>query len=145
MRGPWATPSSDLTARIALDGLAPGREYDAALWFEDERGTPRRGPARPLLDRGLHPARDLVRVDRRHRGPGLGDQPRPRRHDGYRRCTRPGPTSSCTAGDTIYADGPIAEPVVEPDGQVWRNLVTPEVAEGRRVAWRSSAAGTATT
>ena len=33
------------------------------------------------------------------------------------------------SGDTIYADGPIAATVVEPDGQVWRNLVTEEVSK----------------
>ena len=33
------------------------------------------------------------------------------------------------SGDTIYADGPIQEPVQEPDGQVWRNVVTPEVTK----------------
>jgi alkaline phosphatase D len=30
------------------------------------------------------------------------------------------------SGDTIYADGPLAESVALPDGTVWRNLVTPE-------------------
>jgi alkaline phosphatase D len=31
VRGPMATAASDFTARIDLSGLAPGREYDAAL------------------------------------------------------------------------------------------------------------------
>src|SRR5919112_752075 len=33
------------------------------------------------------------------------------------------------SGDTIYADGPIAAHVTEPDGQIWRNLVTEEVSK----------------
>ena len=33
------------------------------------------------------------------------------------------------SGDTIYADGPIAESVVAEDGQVWNNIVTPQVAK----------------
>jgi alkaline phosphatase D len=33
------------------------------------------------------------------------------------------------SGDTIYADGPIAAQVTEPDGQIWRNLVTEEVSK----------------
>ena len=33
------------------------------------------------------------------------------------------------SGDTGYADGPIAETVVEKDGQVWRNLVTEEISK----------------
>jgi alkaline phosphatase D len=33
------------------------------------------------------------------------------------------------SGDTIYADNPLSERVVLPDGRVWRNLVTPEKAK----------------
>ena len=33
------------------------------------------------------------------------------------------------SGDTIYADGPLAETVEMPDGGTWRNLVTPEKAK----------------
>ncbi|WP_211336639.1 hypothetical protein [Luteococcus japonicus] len=32
-----------------------------------------------------------------------------------------------TLSDTLYADGPIKPEVTEPDGQVWRNITTPEV------------------
>ena len=32
-------------------------------------------------------------------------------------------------GDTVYADGPIQPEVRLPDGSLWRNLVTPEVAK----------------
>jgi alkaline phosphatase D len=33
------------------------------------------------------------------------------------------------SGDTIYADGPITAQVTEPDGNIWRNLVTEEVSK----------------
>src|SRR5262245_26839285 len=33
------------------------------------------------------------------------------------------------SGDTIYADGPIAESVAAENGQIWHNIVTPEVAK----------------
>ena len=33
------------------------------------------------------------------------------------------------SGDTIYADGPIAAQATEPDGKIWRNLVTEEVSK----------------
>jgi alkaline phosphatase D len=33
------------------------------------------------------------------------------------------------SGDNIYADGPIAESVVAENGQVWNNIVTPQVAK----------------
>jgi alkaline phosphatase D len=32
-------------------------------------------------------------------------------------------------GDTIYADGPIQEMVTAENGQIWRNIVTPEVSK----------------
>jgi alkaline phosphatase D len=41
--------------------------------------------------------------------------------------TRPDFLIHC--GDTIYADGPILPEVTEPDGHVWRNLVTQEVSK----------------
>ena len=48
------------------------------------------------------------------------------------------------SGDTIYADGPIAAQVTEPDGRVWRNLVTEEVSKVAETL-NDTAAGTATT
>src|SRR5262249_32764725 len=33
------------------------------------------------------------------------------------------------SGDNIYADGPIAQSVVAENGQIWTNIVTPEVAK----------------
>ena len=40
------------------------------------------------------------------------------------------------SGDTIYADGPIAAEQKLPDGEIWKNLVTEEKAEGRGDARR---------
>ena len=36
LRGGEASPMTDHTAKLFLVGLTPGREYDAAIWFEDE-------------------------------------------------------------------------------------------------------------
>ena len=38
LRGGEASAATDHTAKLFLAGLTPGREYDAALWFEDENG-----------------------------------------------------------------------------------------------------------
>jgi alkaline phosphatase D len=46
-----------------------------------------------------------------------------------RPCSPPSPDFFIHSGDTIYADGPIAAQVTEPDGQIWRNLVTEEVSK----------------
>ena len=40
IRGPWATPETDQTVRVVLDGLAPGREYAARMWFVRPDGVP---------------------------------------------------------------------------------------------------------
>ncbi len=57
VRGPWATPDSDLTARIDLDGLAPGREHVAQLWFEGEDGRPGEIGTARFSTAGVHPGR----------------------------------------------------------------------------------------
>lgn len=50
VRGPWTDERADLTARVHLTGLAPGRPYDAEVWFESpdgERSAPSTSPSRP--------------------------------------------------------------------------------------------------
>jgi alkaline phosphatase D len=123
IRGPWATGESDFTAKIALDRLAPGREYAVRLSFEDERG--RRGETEV--------ARFATASERRTPtsfvwtgdscGQGWGINPELGGLVGYRRMLDTRPDFFLHSGDTIYADGPIAESVVEPGGQVWRNVV----------------------
>jgi alkaline phosphatase D len=48
---------------------------------------------------------------------------------GYRAMHNTRPDFFIHSGDTVYADGPLAETVMEKDGQVWRNLVTEEVSK----------------
>jgi alkaline phosphatase D len=44
----------------------------------------------------------------------------------YEEMRRLDPDFFLCSGDTVYADGPLAESVALPDGRVWRNLVTEE-------------------
>ena len=90
------------------------------------RRRPRARPERVSFSTApIHAAPHLARVVGRHLRPGLGHQPGARRADGVRaRCTDTRPDFFVHCGDTIYADGPIAESVDEPDGHVWRNVVT---------------------
>ena len=62
-------------------------------------------------------------------GQGWGINPDLGELVGYRAMHDTAPDFFIHAGDTVYADGPIAAEVVEPDGQVWRNLVTEEVSK----------------
>ena len=62
-------------------------------------------------------------------GQGWGINPDLGGYTAYRTMHETRPDFFVHCGDTIYADGPIEARVTEPDGQVWRNLVIPEVEE----------------
>lgn len=127
--GPWALEGSDYTAKIPLTGLAPGRQYDVALQFEDENGV--RGEVGHALFRTapVHTSAQSFVWTGDTCGQGWGINPDLGGLLGYRAMHETRPDFFIHAGDTVYADGPISATVVEPDGQVWRNLVTPEVAK----------------
>jgi alkaline phosphatase D len=127
--GPWAAEASDLTAKIPLRGLAPGREYAVELAFEDSDGHRGEAGAAMFRTAAVHPAATSFVWTGDTCGQGWGINPDLGGLVGYRAMHETRPDFFVHAGDTIYADGPIAEQVVEPDGQVWRNLVTPEVSK----------------
>ncbi|WP_460795430.1 alkaline phosphatase D family protein [Nocardioides pacificus] len=129
VRGPWATDASDLTAKIALDGLPPGREYAVELAFEDAQGHRGERQRATFATAAVHPARTSFVWTGDTCGQGWGINPDLGGLVGYRAMHETRPDFFIHAGDTIYADGPLAEEVVEPDGQLWRNLVTPEVSK----------------
>ena len=143
--GRIAGAESDFTAKLDLTGLAPGREYQVDLWFEDQDGLRRRDRARTLLDRLHAPVGDQLRLDRRHRGQGWGINADIGGLLGYRAMHATRPDFFIHSGDTIYADGPIAA--------AGHRAGRPGLAQprhrgghqGRRDARPSSADGTATT
>jgi alkaline phosphatase D len=127
--GPWASEASDLTAKIPLRGLAPGREYAVELAFEDADGHRGEAGAATFRTAAVHAAATSFVWTGDTCGQGWGINPDLGGLLGYRAMHETRPDFFIHAGDTIYADGPIAEQVIEPDGQVWRNLVTPEVSK----------------
>lgn len=128
-RGGLATAGSDYTAKLQLDGLPPGREYDAALWFEDEEGHAGQvGHARFATAPRHEGASSFVWTGDTC-GQGWGINPDLGGLVGYRAMHETRPDFLIHCGDTIYADGPIAAEVIEPDGHVWRNVVTEEVSK----------------
>jgi alkaline phosphatase D len=127
--GPRATADSDFTARIDLTGLAPGRQYDAALWFESEDGTAGEVEHATFRTAPIHPAPTSFVWTGDTAGQGWGINPDLGGMTTYAAMHATNPDFFLHSGDTIYADGPIQETVVEPDGQVWRNLVTEEVSK----------------
>jgi len=129
LTGPWAAEASDLTAKLAVSGLAPGREYAVELAFEDSDGNRGETQVASFTTASFQPAATSFVWTGDTCGQGWGINPDVGGLVGYRAMHQTRPDFFIHAGDTIYADGPIAESVTEPDGQVWRNLVTPEVSK----------------
>jgi alkaline phosphatase D len=129
VRGPWATPDSDLTAKALLTGLPPGREYDVRLAFEDRSGALSGQSRAGFATAPVQPAATSFVWTGDTCGQGWGINPDLGGLVAYRAMHETRPDFFVHAGDTIYADGPIQEQVTEPDGQVWRNLVIPEVTK----------------
>lgn len=129
IRGPWVTPGTDHTGKIDLRLLAPGRRHEIEVAFEDEHG--RRGESADLsfttADRGRGSQSFVWTGDTA--GQGWGINPDLGGYVAYRAMHATRPDFFIHCGDTIYADGPIEASVTVPDGQVWRNLVIPEVSD----------------
>lgn len=143
-RGPRATQGSDFTAKIHAGHLPANTRFALEISFEDDGGAVGEtitGTFRTAPDAGstngkgrtggdLPPssAQSFVWTgDTAGQGWGINEEIGGMR--GYRAMHSTRPDFFIHSGDTVYADGPIAESVVEKDGQVWRNLVTEEVSK----------------
>ena len=141
--GPHALEASDYTARLDLAGLPENREVFARVAFQSLAND--RAMSEPVSGRfvTLPSARD---DDGRRRGParggdlrfvwggdtagqGWGINPEFGGMKIYEAMRQRAPRFFIHSGDTVYADGPIVEAVTAENGQVWRNLVTPEVSK----------------
>lgn len=144
LRGPRATQASDFTAKIHAGHLPANTRFALEISFEDDGGAAGEtvtGTFRTAPDAGstngngrtggdLPPssAQSFVWTgDTAGQGWGINEEIGGMR--GYRAMHSTRPDFFIHSGDTVYADGPIAETVVEKDGQVWRNLVTEEVSK----------------
>ncbi|MFC7401197.1 alkaline phosphatase D family protein [Citricoccus sp. GCM10030269] len=131
LRGPWATEETDFTARINANGLPSGSRFDVELYFEDERGRHSEvgtGGFSTAPGRKSDGAQSFVwTADTAGQGYGINEQIGGM--FGYETMRSYSPDFFLHAGDTIYADGPITETMEEPDGTIWHNVVTDEVAK----------------
>jgi alkaline phosphatase D len=131
VRGPFALDTSDYTARVDLTGLPEDSEVFVRMMFEDFtndslvseamqghfRTAPRKNRAIRFLWSG-----DTA-------GQGWGINPDFGRMNIYETMRQTRPDFFIHCSDTIYADGPIQESATAENGQVWRNIVTPEVSK----------------
>ncbi|WP_104117677.1 alkaline phosphatase [Arthrobacter sp. B1805] len=149
LRGPRATQASDFTAKIHADKLPSNTRFALEISFEDDGGgvgETVQGSFRTAPDAGTYngkgragekgkgsdlptsSAQSFVWTgDTAGQGWGINEEIGGMR--GYRAMHQTRPDFFIHSGDTVYADGPLADTVVEQDGQVWKNLVTEEVSK----------------
>lgn len=125
--GQMATPARDLTARSSVRGLAGSALQHVRVAFEDiHSGTFSawsEGCFRlPRPGRRAAPIRFVWGGD--VCGQGWGINPDIGGMRIFEAMRRRNPDFFLHSGDTIYADGPIAEHATAEDGKPWRNLVS---------------------
>ncbi|KRC59641.1 MULTISPECIES: alkaline phosphatase D family protein [unclassified Nocardioides] len=128
VRGRWADPRTDFTARMHLTDLAPGREYDAEVWFETpegERSAPQRLSFRTAP---VHAAAQSIVWSGDANGQGWGIDKGRGGMTTFRMMLDLRPDLFVHVGDTIYADEPMPETrLLLENGTTWRNELTEEV------------------
>jgi alkaline phosphatase D len=141
LRGTTGSDATDFTSKIHARDLPSGTRFALTMHFEDRdgnagetaRGSFSTAPgsnANSPWSRSAGSKRGQSFVwtgDTAGQGWGINEEIGGMR--GYAAMLATKPDFFIHSGDTIYADGPIAAQVTEPDGQIWRNLVTEEVSK----------------
>ena len=129
--GPFTDESTDLTAKLELHGLPAGQDVFYRVRFADPHDQSLDGePVVGHLRTAPTSRRDVSLVwggDTAGQGWGINSDIGGMRT--YETMRQLAPDLFIHSGDTIYADGPLEEAVLLPDGTTWRNLVTPEKAK----------------
>jgi alkaline phosphatase D len=144
LTGPHALETADFTARQAISGLEAGSEVFVRVRFESLKNA--RTLSEPVTGRfvmlpdSLRDRDDDHGGSGRHQsdlrfvwggdtaGQGWGINPSFGGMKIYEAMRQRSPHFFIHSGDTIYADGPIAETATSESGP-WTNLVTPEVSK----------------
>lgn len=137
LRGSTASEATDFTSKINAQHLPASTRFALTMHFEDAEGN-----AGETAQGSFSTAPDLgmIRSGRSPRGQsfvwtgdtagqGWGINEEIGGMRGYAAMHATRPDFFIHSGDTIYADGPITAQVTEPDGRIWRNLVTEEVSK----------------
>ena len=124
LRGPLLGPDTDFTGKVRLRGLHRGRRVHYRVHVEAEHGRVSERLAGSLIIPGrTEGIRFVWSGDIAGQGWGINPDLGGMRIFESMRRTRP--DFFLCSGDTVYADGPLAETVALPDGRTWRNVVTP--------------------
>lgn len=123
--GPVTDERLDFTARVDLSGLPADQSIFYRVRFEDARDGSLSEPWFGHLRSAPAQARDIRFVwGGDTAGQGYGINPDIGGMRIYEAMRRRQPDFFLHSGDIVYADGPIPEQILTPDGQVWNNLVT---------------------
>ena len=141
LRSGWTGADADFTAKIAADQLPSGTRFALTMQFEAEgnlgeaaQGSfttpagPNAGGRTAALGHEVPRGQSFVWTgDTAGQGWGINEEIGGMFAYAAMHATKP--DFFVHSGDTVYADNPIQAAVTEPDGQVWRNVVTEEVSK----------------
>jgi alkaline phosphatase D len=118
--GPMLTPETGFTGRVRVP--TPGEDVVYRVTAEDDRTA-----SEPVVGR-LRVPRGAVRIQWSGDvvGQGFGINPELGGMTIFGAMADRRPDLFLHSGDTVYADGPLAETATLNDGRTWRNVVTPE-------------------
>ena len=140
--GPHALDTTDFTVRQDLAGLEAGADVFVRVSFQSLNND--RAVSEPVLGRFVVPPAEFDEDDRWQRhargnlrfqwggdtaGQGWGINTAFGGMKIYETMRQREPHFFIHSGDNIYADGPISSSVTAEQGQVWTNIVTPQVAK----------------
>jgi len=130
VRGPYATAESDFTAKQDLTGLDEGKEVYVKVWFQDLTNAREQSEAVSGHFHTIGKHDDVHFVwggDVGGQGWGINED-----FGGmkiYETMRQVEPQFFIQSGDSVYSDGPIKEMVIAENGEIWSNIVTPEVSK----------------
>ncbi len=124
LRGPWVDERTDLTGRVQLQQLAPGRRYDATISFTGAEGAVGQEERISFATAPVHAAPTSLVWSGDTCGQGFGINEELGGLTTYAAVLRTQPDLFVHCGDTIYADLEIPASVEEESGHVWHNLVS---------------------
>ncbi len=128
--GPLVTAGTDYTGKVEIAGLAPGRDVFVKVWFEGLGDKPERSEQ---VTGRFHTVGEGERIrfvwGGDNAGQGWGINPAFGGMKIFESMRRVQPQFFIHSGDNIYADAPIPPSAVAGNGEVWNNIVTPEVSK----------------
>jgi alkaline phosphatase D len=130
IRGPFALSTSDYTVRQDLVDLPDGKDVYLKVWFEDLTNAKIKSDPATGSFHTIGKSDDIRFIwggDTAGQGWGINQA-----FGGmkiYETMRQVQPQFFIQSGDNIYSDGPIPESQPAENGQIWTNIVTPEVSK----------------